>query len=81
MVQKNVNMVVTLCQGGHWSTNMKITAERKLESTTKEKLLIEIEWDPSSEAEDGLVAYVAASVDVIKRLRLLEELAQEVDNA
>lgn len=54
---------------------MKITAERKLESSDKETLKIELEWDPNNPNEEGLVALVATLADLVKNYHVLNTAA------
>ena len=44
---------------------MKISAERNLESASKETLSITMEWNPGIDSEESLVALVATIVDLV----------------
>jgi hypothetical protein len=56
---------------------MKVKSERKLESANKETLKIELEWDPTNESEEGLVALVATLTDLVKQFNVLNTAASD----
>lgn len=50
---------------------MKVISKRTLEASNKETLDIHLEWDPSNESEEGLVALVATLADLVKQFNRL----------
>ena len=59
---------------------MKITANRNLETASKEILDIKIEFDPSNENEEGYAALIATLIDTVKRVVVLESALIDFEN-
>lgn len=58
---------------------MRVLSERKLASSNKEVMTINIEWDPTNVEQDNLIAYLGVTVDLINKYNRLQMLANDHD--
>lgn len=58
---------------------MRVLSERKLASSNKEVMTINIEWDPTNVEQDNLIAYLGVTVDLINKYNRLQILANDHD--
>lgn len=56
---------------------MNVNINRELTASTKEKITVDLEWNPLDDEEDGLVAFVIAALDLVTKYNRLNTLSEE----